>query len=189
MTKRKAITLITLISLVTFGILYLMDRNIVCECGYIKLWHSAVISSENSQHIFDWYSLTHFIHGLAFYLILVIVEKVLKTKIPVLSKLVIAVIMACGWEILENSDYVINRYRTATISLDYFGDSIINSAGDILAMSLGFWFANKRPVWQSAVVFFTIEIFLLLAIRDNLLINIIMLVRPIEALKLWQNGG
>jgi len=189
MTKRKAITLITLITLVTFGILYLMDRNIVCECGYVKIWHSAVISSENSQHIFDWYSLTHFIHGLAFYFILVIIERISKIKIPILTKLVIAVILACGWEILENSDYIINRYRTATISLDYFGDSIINSAGDILAMGLGFWFANKRAAWQSVVVFITIEIFLLLAIRDNLLINLIMLVHPIEAIKLWQNGG
>ncbi len=189
MTKKKAFIISGIIVAATIGILLLMGRNAICTCGYVKLWHGIVNSSGDSQHIFDWYSLTHFLHGLGFYLLLFLVEKISKKKIPILTKMIIAVALACGWEILENSDPIINHYRAETFSLNYYGDSIINSVGDIISMGLGFLLAYKKPVWMSIVAFIIIELFLLWAIRDNLTINIIMLIHPIEALKLWQAAG
>ncbi len=165
-------------------IMHFEGRLTYCDCGYIKIWHGLVISSENSQHIFDWYSLTHVLHGLGFYLLLWIVDR--KKKLSVSTKLLIAIGLEAGWEILENSNMIINRYRTATISLDYFGDSIVNSIGDVIAMTIGFFFASRNRVWISIVLLVVIELLLLYVIRDNLLINIIMLIQPIEAIKIWQ---
>lgn len=165
-------------------IMHFEGRLAYCDCGYIKLWHGLVISSENSQHIFDWYSLTHVLHGLGFYLLLWIVDR--KKKLSVSTKLLIAIGLEAGWEILENSNMIINRYRTATISLDYFGDSIVNSIGDVIAMAVGFFFASRNRVWISIALLVVIELLLLYVIRDNLLINIIMLIQPIEAIKIWQ---
>ncbi len=167
-------------------VLYLEGRLPWCECGYIKFWHGLVVSSENSQHLFDWYALTHVLHGLGWYLLIWLLDR--KKRLSFSAKLLIAIGLEAGWEILENSDMVINRYRTATISLDYFGDSIVNSVGDVIAMVLGFLFAYKAKIWQSIVLVVIIELLLLYVIRDNLTINIIMLVYPIEAIKLWQAG-
>ncbi len=166
------------------AILLLMGREPICTCGYIKLWHGVVISSENSQHILDWYTFTHIAHGLIFYAILSFIAP----KWSFTKKLLLAIAVEGAWEILENTDMVINRYRAATISLDYYGDSIINSIGDVLAMVLGFWFAAKQRVWLSILVLICMELMLAYIIRDNLSINIIMLIYPIEAIKLWQSG-
>lgn len=189
MSKRFQIYALFFIPILAGAVLYAMGRNLICSCGYIKFWHGVVFSSENSQHLFDWYTFTHIVHGLLFYFILSIIERVSKLKIPFLQKLLIAVLVESGWEILENTNYVINRYRSVTISLDYFGDSVINSLGDILAMAVGFIFAYKKSVWISVGLFLLLELSLLYFIRDNLTINIIMLIHPIEALKLWQAGG
>lgn len=165
--------------------LLLMGREPMCTCGYIKFWHGVVVSSENSQHLFDWYTFTHVIHGLGFYLLL----SLFKNKLSIWQRLLLAVGLEAGWEILENTDMVINHYRTATISLDYYGDSVVNSIGDVIAMTVGFMFASRAKVWQSIGLFLLIETLLLIGIRDNLTLNIIMLIHPVEAIRLWQSQG
>lgn len=174
-----------LIIAATAAILLIMGREPYYAGGYIKIWHGIVYSSENSQHLFDPYSYTHFIHGLAFYLLFWLIGR----KWPLKIRLLGAIALACGWEILENSDMIINHYRAATVSLDYFGDSVINSVGDIIAAILGFIVAWKLPLWTTVLALIIIEIALLFLIRDNLTLNIIMLIHPIDAIKLWQLAG
>lgn len=167
-------------------ILHLEGRISICECGYVKLWYNQIVTPEDSQHLFDWYAFTHVLHGLAIYFILWVIDR--KKKLNIKTKFLIAVGIAAGWEILENSPMIIDRYRAATISLNYYGDSIINSIGDVISMSLGFWFAHKMKIWYSIVLFILIESVLAYIIRDNLTINIVMLIHPIEAIKFWQQG-
>lgn len=189
MTKRWIVTAVIAIPLLAALAMYLMGREVICTCGYIKFWHGVVFSSENSQHLFDWYSFTHILHGLGFYLLITIIEKLTGRNISLPAKFLAAVCLESAWEVLENSDFIINRYRAVTISLDYFGDSIINSMGDILAMMLGFWVAAKKPIWFSVSLVLLLEIGLLIAIRDNLTLNLIMLIYPLDAVKLWQSSG
>ena len=162
-----------------------MGRVPWCTCGYIKLWHGVVYSSENSQHITDWYTFTHIVHGIGFYALLWLLAR----RLPVRVRFVLAVLLEAAWEVLENTPMVINRYRAATISLDYFGDSVINSMSDIVAMMAGFWMAYRLPVLVTIGVVAGIEAGLALYIRDNLTLNILMLIHPIDAVKRWQTGG
>ena len=162
-------------------VLLLMGRPLWCECGYIKLWHGVVMSSENSQHITDWYTISHIIHGFGLYGVLWLVgPRSLELRF------VIALAAEVAWEIFENTDFVINRYRADTIALDYYGDSVINSMADVLACALGFVLASRLPVWMTLVVAVAIEGILAYVIRDNLTLNIIMLIYPFEAIKEWQ---
>lgn len=164
---------------------YAMGRVPWCRCGYIKLWHGVVNSSENSQHITDWYTPSHVIHGVLFYFLLWLVAR----RLPPGMRFVLAVLLEATWEVIENTPFVINRYRAATIALDYYGDSIVNSMSDIASMMLGFWIARKAPVWFCIVLVVVLELAVGAIIRDNLTLNIIMLIHPVDAIKRWQLGA
>jgi hypothetical protein len=165
--------------------LLLMGQPPWCECGYIKLWHGVVMSSENSQHITDWYSFSHIVHGFGLYGIVWLIGP----KWPIRLRFLLALTTEVGWEIFENTDFVINRYREGTIALDYYGDSVVNSAADVLACALGLVLAARLPVWGTFILAVEIEAILAYAIRDNLTLNIIMLIYPFAAIKQWQLGA
>ncbi len=168
------------------GIEYAMGRIPMCKCGTIKLWYGGRGDSEMSQHLTDWYSYSHVLHGIIFYWLLSVVAK---GRLSVAARLVIAMGMEAGWELFENTPFIINRYRTQTSSHDYFGDSIVNSVGDMLSMLVGFLLASRLPAWVTVVLLIATELILLALIRDNLTLNVIMLIHPVEWIKQWQMAG
>lgn len=159
-----------------------MGRSWWCDCGSLNPWSWDIYSSHNSQHLLDPYSFTHVLHGVLFFAVLQLLPARFGTK----ARFLIAIVLECLWEILENSPIIIDRYRTATISLDYYGDAILNSVSDIVACGLGFWLAASLRWWWSVAFVIAVELLLLMTIRDCLVLNIIMLVCPIEAIKQWQ---
>ena len=181
-TRRSAIAIVGIMGLAAL-IELAMGRVAWCTCGYIKLWHGVVSSSENSQHLTDWYTFTHIVHGFGFYFLLWLAAR---RQHP---RFVVAVFLETAWEVLENTPWIIDRYRIATIALDYYGDSVVNSMSDIVAMMVGFWVARKAPVWVSLALVVVLEVALAAVIRDNLTLNILMLIHPFEAIKRWQLGG
>lgn len=165
--------------------LWAMGRVWWCECGEPDLWSWHIWSRHNSQHVIDPYTVTHIVHGVLFYGLL----RVLLGKRLARLRVILAIGAEAAWEIAENTSWLIDRYREATISLDYYGDSVINSLADILACLAGYALAAAIPVWLSVAGVVISEVVLLIWIRDSLLLNIVMLIRPIEAIKTWQTGG
>jgi hypothetical protein len=162
-----------------------LGRVPICECGTIRLWTGAVQSAENSQQIFDWYSFTHVTHGVGFYLLTWLVMP----RAPVGLRLAVAVGVEASWEVIENTPFIIERYRATTISLGYYGDSVINSIFDTVAMMAGFALAYRLPIWLAIGLVIAIEGALAYLIRDNLFLNIIMLIHPFDAIRQWQSGA
>ncbi|HVR90500.1 MAG TPA: DUF2585 domain-containing protein [Novosphingobium sp.] len=205
--------------------LLLMGRAPICTCGTVKLWHGVVQSAENSQHIADWYSFSHVIHGLLFYFFAHVLFRLLADSgsgplprpathsgysrgwpgggvgrnrargqlgwLRSMHRLALPIAVAFEgfWELLENSPMIIERYRAVTVSLGYNGDSVINSLSDIGFMVLGFLIASRLPAWASVVMALAFEAFTLAMIRDNLTLNVLMLVWPVDAIKVWQGMG
>jgi hypothetical protein len=160
----------------------LMGRSFFGPDGSFGFWEGNIWSSENSQRLVDPYSFTHIVHGILFYSLLWLVAR----KVPVRHRFMVALVIEAGWEMLENSPIIINRYRETTISLGYVGDSVLNSESDILMMALGFLFAWRMRAWVSVLAAAVMEIGCALIIRDNLILNMIMLIHPVQAIKAWQ---
>ena len=170
--------------IVTIAALVLLwvGRPTICTCGAVKLWVGTVNGPDNSQHLADWYTPSHIIHGFLFYGL----GWLFLRRNPAGDRLLAAVLIEAGWEVLENSQYIIDRYREATMALGYNGDSVINSVADIGWMTLGFLLARRLPVWVPIALAVMFELLTLIVIRDNLTLNVLMLIAPIDAVRTWQ---
>ena len=169
---------------VAAAVLLAMGRHPFCECGIVRIWTSDTQSAENSQQLLDPYSFTHVTHGLLLYGLL----RVIAARRTIGHRALMAIALESLWEVIENTDAVIERYRAATLALGYFGDSVFNSLGDILMCAVGFALAARCRTSITVAVAIGLELMLLFWIRDNLTLNLIMLAWPIEALKQWQLG-
>lgn len=174
-----------LVMLFAAAVLLWLGRNPICTCGAVDLWVSGRDSPRTSQMIADWYSLSHIVHGLLFYAGLWLVAR----RWPVEPRFIAALVIEAGWEIAENTQMIIDRYREATAALGYNGDSILNSMADIGMMALGFLAARKLPVWAAIALVAVLELIPLAAIRDNLTLNVWMLLAPNPAIAQWQSGA
>ena len=183
-SKRAAVAAIVLLA-ATALLLYLMGRPPICTCGAIDLWVGEPNSSRTSQMLSDWYSPSHIVHGFLFFAGLWLVGR----RWPLERRFLIALAIEAAWEIVENTPLIINRYREETAALGYTGDSVLNSMSDIAMMIVGFMLARRLPVWASVAIVLVLELVPLFVIRDNLTLNVWMLLAPNEALKAWQSGG
>ena len=181
-TRRAALAAILLLVLAA-TILWAMGRPPICTCGTVALWGK--VGPQQSQMLADWYSPSHFIHGLIFYWLAWLVAK----GQPVERRFLVAMLVEAAWEIAENSPIVIDRYREATMALGYSGDSILNSLSDISMMAIGFIAARRLPIWASVALAIGFELLTLAIIRDNLTLNVWMLLAPNDAIRAWQEGA
>jgi len=180
--RRTAITALAIVAIAA-SLELAMGRHPICTCGTVELWVGARDSPKTSQMLADWYSPSHVVHGLLFYALLWLVVR----RWPVLTRFLVAVFVEAAWEVIENTPFVIDRYRQTTAAIGYSGDSVINSVSDILMMCVGFWIARKLPVWASVLLLIALEVVPLFIIRDNLTLNIINLIAPSAALQAWQS--
>ena len=167
----------------TAAIMLAMGRPPICTCGTVTLW--GPVGPAQSQMLADWYSPSHIIHGFLFYAAL----HLLWRRSTIERRFLTALVVEAAWEIAENTPMMIDRYREATIALGYSGDSILNSASDIAMMALGFLGARRLPLWASVAVVLVLEVVPLLVIRDNLTLNVWMLLAPNDAIRAWQAGA
>lgn len=182
--ERNTVIAIVAIIIVATIMLVIQGRVLWCEAGDYWPWSWTVMSRHNSQHVIDPYSFTHILHGiLEFWL-----AGLIFSRLPLAWRFVIALLIESAWEVAENTSYIINRYREATLSLDYFGDSITNSLADIVCCGIGFAIAKKLGFWKSLALFVATETILIFTIRDSLILNIIMLIYPLDSIKSWQMG-
>ena len=188
---RKAWIAALAIVALTLAVLFAMDRPPICECGYVGLWYGDINAAGNSQHLSDWYTPSHIIHGMIFYALgwLLFTRWRLGGKAAARWSFTLAVALEAAWEVVENTPFVIDRYRSVTVNWGYSGDSIINSLADIGWMSLGFYLAFKLPVRITIVLAIIMEIVAAIVVRDNLTLNVIMLVYPFEFIREWQALG
>ena len=184
MTRTRSWLAPLLLVVLAIAILLAMGRPPICTCGTVKPWVSSAASPETSQMLADWYSASHLIHGFLFFGLLWLVAR----RVPITWRLCIAILIEASWEIAENSPWIINRYRSATAAVGYSGDSVLNSTSDIVMMILGFLAARRLPLWASVTIIVVLELIPLFVIRDNLTLNIIMLLHPSDAIKAWQAG-
>jgi Protein of unknown function (DUF2585) len=186
MSIRSRATLATLILVAAAAaILLAMGRPPICTCGTVALWEPSALSSRTSQMLADWYSPSHLVHGFLFYAALWLVAR----HWPVERRFLVALLVEAAWEVIENTPMVIDRYREATTAIGYTCDSVINSLSDIAMMALGFLAARRLPLWASIVVVLVLELVPLFVIRDNLTLNVWMLLAPNDAIRAWQGGG
>jgi hypothetical protein len=183
--NRRVLAAAAAISVTVAAVELWMGRLPFGPDGRIGLWEGDIWSSGQSQRFADPYTFSHTIHGMLFYAILWLVAP----RTSVRARFIAAIVMEGAWEVLENSPIIINRYREATIALGYVGDSVFNSVSDIFFAALGFVFAWRARPWVTVAVILAMEIGTALWVRDNLALNIIMLVHPIDAIRDWQMAG
>jgi hypothetical protein len=180
--KRWALGILVFLA-IQAALLLAMGRPPICTCGAVKFWEGDVLSAEMSQHLFDWYTFSHIVHGFLFYLLL----RFTFPKLPFGSRLLTAIGIEGAWEIAENTPWVIAAYRQQALAQGYVGDSVINSLFDTLSMIAGFALARTFPVWVSALVVLFLEGFAAYAIHDNLTLNVLNFIHPIDAVTRWQS--
>lgn len=180
--SRSFVVIVLAILAVHAAALYFMGQPLMYEGGYVKFWHGAVISGENSQHLTDWYTFSHILHGILFYAALTF----LFPRWSLGTRLLASLVIESGWELFENTDMIINRYREQALAQGYFGDSIVNSTGDMLAALIGFIVAWRLPIAITIIVAIALEAIMLYFIRDSLLLNTIQLIHPLDAIGAWQ---
>jgi hypothetical protein len=179
---RRSVTVAAAIMALAATILVALGRTPFCRCDSIKLWTSDAWGPENSQQLADPYTFTHVTHGVLLYWLLAAAAP----RVTLARRAVLMIAAESAWEVLENTDAVIDRYRAATMAVGYYGDSVLNSMGDILVCALGFALAARLPVRATIALVLTLELALTLTIRDSLLLNVLMLVHPIGAVRAWQ---
>ena len=186
MTMRSRAALwVILILAATAAILLAMGRPPICTCGTIALWEPSASSPRTSQMLADWYSPSHLVHGFLFYAALWWAAR----SRPVEQRFLVALLVEIGWEIIENTPLIINRYREATAAIGYTGDSVINSLSDAAMMAIGFLAARKLPLWASVAIVVVLEVVPAIVIRDNLTLNVLMLLAPSDSIRAWQAGA
>lgn len=181
-TLQSAIRIALALMLMQIAVLFWFGQPAICECGFVKLWEGNVGSEGNSQHLSDWYTPSHIIHGILFFFLL----GWLFPRLTLGYRFLIALAIEVGWEILENTPMVIEHYRQQALAAGYVGDSILNSVSDTVAMIIGFVLAIRMPLWLAIIIIVALEAITMYVIRDGLALNIINLLYPFEFIAEWQ---